>query len=153
MSSTCLQEKLQAENKIKKMAQKTVDLQKTCTSIDTSNDLPQLYSEDTPNTEHRHRPNAEIRSTSPLLSSALLPTRIATVVEGTVQVAVMPGDGHCLFSALLYQLNKSTPGSPSHKESIHHMRANVVDYIKLQLQGPEKGIENSTVVIKNKVLG
>lgn len=54
------------------------------------------------------------------------------VLEGTVEVAVMPGDGHCLFSAILHQLKMSTPGHTGHLDAVLALRKQVVNYIKQQ---------------------
>jgi hypothetical protein len=40
-----------------------------------------------------------------------IPKKNVSLFEGDYEVAIMPGDGHCLFSAILYQLKRSIPGS------------------------------------------
>lgn len=50
--------------------------------------------------------------------------------EGSVLVRRMPGDGHCLFSALVYQQFNSEVGSAEHYEKVMNLRRRVVDHIR-----------------------
>lgn len=66
-------------------------------------------------------------------------TETIAVAEGAAEIAVMPGDGHCLFSALLHQLGKSNPSHPDHLDKVMHLRIKVANFIKVKLQEPDNG--------------
>jgi hypothetical protein len=49
-------------------------------------------------------------------------------------VVQMPGDGDCLFSALLHQLRGVQLEAPDHEQQVLELRREVVAYIRQQLQ-------------------
>ena len=56
---------------------------------------------------------------------------------GRARVAVMDGNGHCLFAALVHQLKGTPPSSPDFIQQVFSLRRRVVHHIRAQLQGDE----------------
>ena len=68
-------------------------------------------------------------------------------------VAVMPGDGDCLFSALLHQLWGVLPGAPGHQQRVRELRGQVVRHIRRQLELDDvERFNDWTVTIQNSIL-
>ncbi|KAE8743404.1 hypothetical protein FOCC_FOCC011009 [Frankliniella occidentalis] len=69
---------------------------------------------------------------------------------GTVTVATMPGNGHCLFASLVHQLYGTPPTSPDFEQQVFTLRRRVVQHIREQLNGDES--EHWTMVLENILL-
>lgn len=54
--------------------------------------------------------------------------------DGTVMVKKMPGDGHCLFSAILHQLYHQEVGTEEHQTKVMELRQRIVEHIKLNIE-------------------
>ncbi|XP_055523232.1 deubiquitinase OTUD6B-like [Wyeomyia smithii] len=54
--------------------------------------------------------------------------------EGVILVRRMPGDGHCLFSALVHQHFKSEVGSVEHYENVRNLRRRIVEHIRSNIE-------------------
>ncbi|KAK3922162.1 ATP-dependent DNA helicase RRM3 [Frankliniella fusca] len=74
-------------------------------------------------------------------------TEIVIVGGGHANVVVMPGDGHCLFAALVHQLYGTLPNSPDFDEKVRVLRQRVANHIRQQLQSTDR--EHWTFVLKN----
>ncbi|KAE8752106.1 hypothetical protein FOCC_FOCC001268 [Frankliniella occidentalis] len=89
------------------------------------------------------RPPQPVPAPAPRPASVPVPQGLDTEVGvhvggGTVTVARMPNDGHCMFASLVHQLNGTAPSSPEFNNQVFQLRRDVVNHIRSRLNSDER---------------